>query len=250
MFKGPATPEIHMLHAATATASAAPAAVNAGNATAALRRTMVERQLRPFDVTDLAVLNRFLDVPREFFIPAEFESVAYSDLALPGKGCGRAQLPPLVLARFLQAAEIRPDYRVLDVAGAAGYPAALLSGLAREVVALESEAELAAEARENLAKIGAANVRVVLGPLEKGAPDAAPFDVILIYGAVEARLDALLEQLTPDGRLLAFKRLEPAGGLKAVSFERSDGKFGGARSLFDASAPLLQAFAQPPQFVF
>jgi len=239
-----------MLDAATATASTAPAVVNAGNATAALRRTMVDRQLRPFDVTDLPVLNRFLDVPREFFLPAEFESVAYSDLALSGKVCGRTQLPPLVLARFLQAAEIQPNHRVLDVAGGAGYPAALLSGLAREVVSLESEAELAAAARENLAKIGAANVRVALGPLEKGVPEGASFDVILVYGAVEAGLDALLEQLAPHGRLLAFKRLEPAGGLKAVRFERIEGELRGARPLFDASAPLLHAFAQPPGFVF
>ncbi len=239
-----------MLQAATATAGAEPAAQDAGKATAALRRTMVERQLRPYDVHDLSVLNRFLEVPRELFLPAELEPFAYSDLAIAGNGLRRAALAPFVLARFLQSAELEPDHKVLDIAGGAGYSAALLSGLAREVVALESDAELAAAARANLAKIGAANVRVESGALEKGAPDAAPFDVIFIDGVVETELDVLLEQLTPNGRLLAFKRLDRDGGLKAVRFDRFDGKLGGARPIFDASAPVLAAFAKAPGFEF
>jgi len=166
-----------------------------------LREMMVERQLRPFDVSDLPVLQRFFDVPRELFLPAEFAPIAYSDLAIPGKGAAgaasRAIPAPLVLAKLLQSAEIRRRHKVLDVAGGAGYSAALLSGLAGEVVALESEPELAALARANLAKVGATQVRVECGPLEKGVPAAAPFDVILIHGAVEGGLDALFEQLAP-----------------------------------------------------
>ena len=203
-----------------ATAKAAPinpivepsAGLEDGKATEELRKVMVERQLRPFDVTDLPVLQRFFDVPREFFLPPELKPIAYSDLAIPGRGtigaASRAIPAPLVLARFLQKAEIRPTHRVLDVAGGAGYSAALLSGLAGEVVALESEPELAALARANLAKVGATQVRVECGPLEKGVPAAAPFDVILIHGAVEGGLDALFEQLTPNGHLLAYKKLE------------------------------------------
>ncbi len=104
-----------------------------GKATEELRKVMVERQLRPFDVTDLPVLQRFFDVPREFFLPPELKPIAYSDLAIPGRGtigaASRAIPAPLVLARLLQKAEIRPTHRVLDVAGGAGYSAALLSGL-------------------------------------------------------------------------------------------------------------------------
>lgn len=160
--------------AAPLPSTAEPVANDLGKATAALRRTMVERQLRPFDVTDLPVLNRFLNVPREAFLPPSLAAVAYSDLAVVGKGssgaCSRALPAPLVLARFLQSAEIRPHHKVLDIAGGAGYPAALLSGLAAEVVALESDPELAEQARANLAKVGATQVRVLCGPLEKGAP--------------------------------------------------------------------------------
>ena len=111
---------------------------------------------------------------------------------------------------------------MLDVAGGAGYSAALLSGLAGEVVALESEPELAALARANLAKVGATQVRVECGPLDQGVPAAAPFDVILIHGAVECGLDALFEQLTPNGHLLAYRKLDEDFGMKVVWFERSE----------------------------
>jgi protein-L-isoaspartate(D-aspartate) O-methyltransferase len=248
--------------AQAATAKAAPAnptfepsaGLETGNATAALRKMMVERQLRPYDVTDLPVLQRFLDVPRELFLPPELTPIAYSDLAISGKGAAgvasRAIPAPLVLARFLQGAAIRPTHRVLDVAGGSGYSAALLSGLAGEVVALESEPELAALARANLAKIGATQVRVECGPLEKGVPAAAPFDVILINGAVEDGLDALFEQLARNGHLLAYKKFEEHTGMKVVWFERSGGKAAGERALFDAKAPLLAPFAKAPGFAF
>ncbi len=234
--------------------AAPPAAQEPGKETADLRRTMVDRQLRPYDVVDLPVLNRFLEVPREIFLPSSLAALAYSDLAIPAKaasGAGSRALPaPLVLARFLQSAEIQPNYRVLEIAGGAGYSAALLSGLAAEVTTLESDKELAAEARENLTRIGASNVRVECGPLEKGAPGGAPFDVILIQGAVEAKLDELLRQLTPNGHLLAFMRLNDGSGMKVVRFERSEGKPSGVRPLFDATAPGLPAFAKEPTFVF
>jgi protein-L-isoaspartate(D-aspartate) O-methyltransferase len=248
--------------AQAATAKAAPAhptidssaGLEAGKATAELRKVMVERQLRPFDVTDLPVLQRFLGVPRELFLPPELTAIAYSDLAIPGRGpagvASRAIPAPLVLARLLQSAEIRPAHRVLDVAGGSGYSAALLSGLAGEVVALESDPELAALARANLARIGATQVRVECGPLEKGVPAAAPFDVILIHGAVEDGLDALFEQLAPNGHLLAYKKLEEDTGMKVVRFERSGGKPAGERALFDATAPLLAPFAKAPGFAF
>jgi protein-L-isoaspartate(D-aspartate) O-methyltransferase len=240
-------------HAAPETGVAGPkAAKDLGKATAHLRRTMVERQLRPYDVVDLPVLTRFLEVPREAFLPPALEAVAYSDLAIPAKGgeLSRAMPAPLVLARFLQVAEIQPHHRVLDIAGGAGYPAALLSGLAAEVVALESEPALAAQARENLARIGVTGVRVECGPLEKGVPGAGPFDVILVHGGVEANLDDLLRQLTPDGRLIAYTRLSGGAGMKVVGYERSEGKAAGLRAFFDAAAPVLPAFAKPAAFVF
>ncbi|WP_457796825.1 protein-L-isoaspartate O-methyltransferase family protein [Methylocystis sp. S23] len=223
-----------------------------GRAAAELRRTMVERQLRPFDVTDVPLLERFLEVPRELFLPSSQAALAYSDLAVTVKGAGgrkRALLPPLVLARMLQGGEPRPGEKALDIGGA-GYSSALLSGLVGEVVALENDPELAARARQGLAALGARNVRVETGPLEKGFAAAAPYDVIYVQGAVEAGLDALFAQLAPNGRLLAIVTPEPGAGQHVVRFERQGGQPAGRISLFNANATVLDGFARLPGFSF
>jgi len=224
------------------------------SATAAVRRTMVERQLRPFDVTDVPVLERFLEAPREAFLPRELAPLAYSDSAITLKDAAgkksRVLQPPLILARLLQAAEIRPESKVLDIAGGAGYSAALISGLAASVVALESDATLAAAARANLAAVGASNARVEFGPLDKGVADGAPYDVILVHGGVEGNLDALLGQLGPNGRLFAILTPDVDGGQQVVAFERANGVLAGQRPLFDASAPILDEFRKSAGFEF
>lgn len=217
---------------------------------AVLRRTMVDRQLRPFDVTDVPLLERFLNIPREPFLPEGQAALAYSDLAVTVKGTrNRNLLPPLVLSRMLQGGAPRPGDKVL-VIGGAGYSAALLSGLVSEVVALESDPELASRARAALAEVGADNVRLEIGPLESGVPGAGPYDAIFVEGGVEAGLDALFEQLTPDGRLLALVRPEPGAGQQVVRFERQDGRPAGRISLFSAQAPILEGFGKSPAFSF
>ncbi|WP_424362278.1 protein-L-isoaspartate O-methyltransferase family protein [Methylocystis parvus] len=221
-----------------------------GQAVAELRRTMVDRQLRPFDVTDVPLLERFLEVPRELFLPSSQEALAYSDLAVTVKGAGkRTLLPPLVLARLLQGGSPRPGERALDIGGA-GYSAAVLAGLVGEVVALDSDPELAARAREGLSAIGAGNVRVEVGPMEKGCPAAGPFDVIYVHGAVEAGLDDLFAQLTPNGRLLAIVTPEQGAGQHVVRYERQGGQPAGRISLLSANAPVLEGFAKAPAFTF
>jgi protein-L-isoaspartate(D-aspartate) O-methyltransferase len=253
--RGRRTPETWMAQAALAKMELIDQAQGAPfPASADLRQTMVDRQLRPFDVTDVTVLQRFLDVPRERFLPEDLAPLAYSDTAIALRsGAGekiRTLLPPLVLARFIQNADIKPTDSVLEVAVGSGYSAALLSGLAAKVVSLESETALAEQAKATLEAIGASNVRVETGPLEVGFPSAGPYDVILVYGAVEDGLDALFEQLTPDGHLLAICRHDQRSGQQAVRYERSNGKAAGERPLFDAAAPILCGFKKPPAFVF
>lgn len=223
-----------------------------GQSVAELRRTMVERQLRPYDVTDVPLLERFMSVPRELFLPSNRSAVAYSDLAVALKsasGRKRTLLPPLVLARMLQGGAPRPGEKALDIGGA-GYPAALLSGLVGEVVSLECDPELAARARDGLSAIGAENARVEIGPLEKGCAAAGPYDVIFVHGAVEIGLDALLAQLTPNGRLLAIVTPEPGAGRHVVRFERQSGQAAGCVSLLSANATVLDGFAKAPSFSF
>ncbi len=221
------------------------------------RRTMVDCQIRTFDVTDQQLLARMLEVPREQFLPRELAQLAYSDIGLQLKPAGpggerRTLLPPLVLARLIQGAGVVSTATVLDVAAATGYSSALLADLAGRVVALESERSLHNALRSNLDAFGLTKVQTILAPLAEGAPTEAPFDLIFINGAVEANLEALFAQLKDGGRLVAIKPLpgDPTGRAgKAVRYEKIDGGKG-YRVMFDASAPVLDAFRKDAQFSF
>jgi len=210
------------------------------------RRTMVDNQVRPADVTDQRILGALLEVPRERFVAPSRQAVAYLDIDAPAAdGSARALLKPIVFGKLLQAAAIKGSEHVLDVGCATGYSAAVLAGLAAKVVALEEDAALARSATSNLA--GAGNVAVVTGPLTAGWPQGGPYDVILLEGRSEVVPEPLCEQLADGGRLLAVIGSMPMG--KATIYERI-GKTLTARPLFDAGAPLLPGFVKPPQFVF
>jgi protein-L-isoaspartate(D-aspartate) O-methyltransferase len=216
-----------------------------------LRRTMVERQVRTFDVTDQAVIARMLGVPREKFLPDGLATLAYSDLAvdLPTSGGPpRRLLAPLIFARMLQACLVGPQDRVLDVGGATGYSAAVLGGLALSVVALESDAAFAAKARTCLAD-EPLPVKVVEGDLTKAPAGEDPFDLIFVNGALEANFERLLEALAPRGRLVTIFR-EPGLVSRAVRFDKDERGDIGRRALFDAPAPTLPGFEKAPAFVF
>src|ERR1700761_8121122 len=122
------------------------------DAFAAQRLTMVDSQIRTFDVTDRAVIARFLAVEREKFVPPQCADLAYSDIALKiapatPNGSERRLLAPMVLARLLQAAQVKSGEHVLDVAAGTGYSTAILAGLTPNVVALESDPDLQAFAK-------------------------------------------------------------------------------------------------------
>ncbi|MDE2362482.1 MAG: protein-L-isoaspartate O-methyltransferase [Hyphomicrobiales bacterium] len=218
---------------------------------AMLRQTAVDCQIRPFGVSDQGVLARFLDVPREMFAPAGVESLIYSDSELRhplAAGGYRAMLAPLVLARMLQAAEIGPADVVLDVAGATGYTAALVSGLAGKVVALESDAGLSAAAAANFKALGLANVEAFKGALRDGSAAKGPFDVVIVNGAAEEGLDQLLAQLSPAGRLLTLHP-QTAGAAQVVLYRR-DGSSFSRLSLLEGAGKIVPEFARKPGFAF
>ena len=219
---------------------------------AAARRTMVDSQVRTNDVTDLRIVAAMLELPRERFVAQDKTDLAYADLDVPAAAARPSQPPrrllkPMVVAKLAQAAEITAGDHVLDVGCATGYSAALLARLAQSVVALEEDAALAKLAAENLAAVGARNATVVTGPLPQGWPPAAPYDVILVDGAVEIVPEALRQQLKDGGRLVAVLGRTPAG--RAMVYRSVRGDVSGW-PVFDASAPLLPGFAAPTIFVF
>jgi protein-L-isoaspartate(D-aspartate) O-methyltransferase len=211
---------------------------------ATARRMMVDGQIRTYDVTDPAVLSAMLAVPRERFVQKELAGVAYIDTDVP-VGNARRLLKPMVLAKLLQAAAIRPEMRVLDVGCATGYASAVLARMGAQVVALEEDSSLAAEARRALAD--ASEVTVVEGTLAVGWPDLGPYDVILVNGAVEAVPPALFKQLASDGRLVGIVGEPPA--CQAMLYGVSQG-VGSGRAIFDATAGRLPGFSKPAAFAF
>src|SRR5438105_11237572 len=166
------------------------------------RSHMIESQLRPNKVTDDRVLNAFASIRRELFVPAHLRSVAYIDEDLP-LGGGRYLMEPMVAARLLQAAAIARTDTALVVGAGTGYEAALTAMLARNVLALEEDPELARHAHAALVEHAIASVSVVEGPLRKGYRPRSPYDAILLGGAVAEVPPELTAQLADGGRLLA-----------------------------------------------
>lgn len=213
---------------------------------AALRRLMLDSQIKPNKVTDNRILDALMAVPREIFVPDALKPVAYvdEDLAL---GAGRYLIEPRVFARMLQESALKPGDRVLDLGIGTGYTAAVLGHLAASVTAIEPEAEMAAKAKAAVADLGLANVTVIGGDLAKGHAAGAPYDVILIEASVPAVPADLFAQLAEGGRLVAVLRKGPMG--VATLYTKSAGTVGN-RPLFDAATPILPGFETPPAFVF
>jgi len=212
----------------------------------AARKNMIESQLRTNRIVDEALLAVMADVPRERFVPEHMQRVAYvdEDLAIGG---GRHIIEPLVLASMIQAAAVQPTDAVLDIASGTGYAVAVMARLAGTVFALESDAALAARAGELYSEMAPDNVVPVDGPLAEGCAEHAPFDVILIEGAVERIPDTILDQLGEGGRLVAVVLEQGVGRLTVT--RKSGGHFS-HRATRDANTPPLAAFRRPPEFVF
>jgi len=213
------------------------------------RRAMVDSQVRVNDVTDPAVISALLAVPREKFVPESRAALAYIDddlcvLEADGGNAARYLMEPMVFARLLQALEIGPQSRVLDVGCATGYSSAVLGGIAGQVVALEEDASLVASAKKLLR---AGNIEVVSGKAAAGWPARAPYDAILVEGAVSEIPSALTSQLSEGGRLAAVIRNNAAP--RAMLYVKTGGHLS-ARRLFDAAIPVLPGFEPGQTFVF
>lgn len=206
---------------------------------AALRRAMVDCQLRTYDVTDKAVLAAMDSVAREDFVPAPLSPLAYLDKAIrvdAGGAEARYLLAPMVLARMIQTLAVKPGERVLDYACATGYSSAVLRHMGAEVVGVEPDTTLAAHARS-------AGVAVA-ADLPSAGKD---FDAVLVNGACALEPEALFALLKDDGRLVCV--MGEGRAARVMLYQRTQAHVAG-RQVFDAAAPPLGAFARPAGFVF
>ena len=217
----------------------------------ALRQNMVDNQIRPSDVTDGALIKAFLTVPREKFVSEADRSFAYSDRDMcisSTAGRERWMMSPVPLAKLINALDLAPDAHVLVVGCGTGFSAALLSLIVGSVTALEEEPILADAAQRNMSEAGLRNVTVVRGGLAQGWADQAPYDAVLIDGAVETIPDRVMEQLKPGGTLASVERQDRVS--RAVICERV-GSETTKLAVFDAGINgVLPGFEKAAEFVF
>ena len=211
------------------------------------RFNMIEQQIRPWDVLDPAVLALLAVVRREDFVPAAYRALAFVDTEVPLPE-GQCMLAPKVEARLLQELNLQRHERVLEVGAGSGFMAALLAHRARSVLSLEIVPSLATMAGSNLQRAGITNAKVRVADGARGLPDEAPFDAIVLSGSAHAVPQALLQQLTPGGRLVGIVGDEPV--MRAVRVQRlADSRFE-TQDLFDTVAPRLRGFDEPSRFHF
>ena len=214
---------------------------------AAARRNMVSGQIRTNRVTDERLIEAMEEIPRERFVPHAKRGVAYVDEDVE-VAPGRYLMEPMVLARLVQEANVAADDVVLDIGCGTGYATAVISRLAGTVIALDVDGSLAGEAERALSAVGADNAIVVTGPLAEGYASQAPYDVMLLGGAVDHLPQALADQLAEGGRIVGV--LREAGGLgQATLWARHRGALS-SRCLFEALLPPLPGIARPVRFEF
>ncbi len=212
---------------------------------ASRRMTMVDTQVRPSDVTKFPIIEAMLAIPREVYVPRDLREAAYVGENVEIGG-GRVLLEARTLAKMLDALDIQPGEMVLDLGCGLGYSAAVIARLADTVVAVEEDADLAAEAQRALAEEGVDNAVVVAGPLAAGAPRHGPYDVITIEGGIEDLPETVVAQLKDGGRIAAVVM---DGALGTVKTGIKQGGRVDWRFAFNAAAPLLPGFARSRGFV-
>jgi protein-L-isoaspartate(D-aspartate) O-methyltransferase len=214
------------------------------------RFNMVEQQIRPWEVLDTRVLQALFDVPRERFVPAPMQGLAFSDLELPlvinAVDTRESMLAPKLEARLAQELQLKPTDCTLEIGTGSGYQAALLARLCQEVTSVEVDSRLAAFAQENLARNQVSNVKVETGDAHAGW-GTTEYDAILLTGSVPVLPDAFKYQLRIGGRLVAVVGQAPimtayrVTRISAASFETT--------GLFDTLIKPLRG-AAVPQFKF
>jgi protein-L-isoaspartate(D-aspartate) O-methyltransferase len=213
------------------------------------RFNMIEQQIRPWEVLDPQVLALLSTVRREDFVPLAHKALAFVDMEIPlGAAPNQVMLAPRVQARMLQDVAVQKTDAVLDIGTGSGFMAALLAHQAAQVLSLEIDAQLAAQAQTNLHNAGVSNVTVRPADGSQGAAADGPFDVIVLNGSVAEVPAALLQQLQLGGRLIAIVGQEPM--MRATLITRTSETNWTTTEPWDCNAPRLSGFPEASRFQF
>jgi protein-L-isoaspartate(D-aspartate) O-methyltransferase len=209
------------------------------------RETMVEQQVRPWDVLDVRVLEVLSTLPRDAFVGEAHRNLAYADIELP-IGHGERMMKPVVEGRVLQALDLDAGDEVLEIGTGSGFLSACLGRLARDIVSLERHADFADMARARLQAQGIANVAIEVADAFDWNSDRR-FDAICVTGAVAAIPSQFLQWLRPGGRMFVVQGRSPV--MDAVLLHQD---VNGMRteSLFETDIAYLAGAAPVPAFVF
>lgn len=211
------------------------------------RFNMIEQQIRTWEVLDATVLDLLKQIPREAFVPAQYSGLAFADLEIP-LGYGELMLSPKMEARIVQALDLRSSDKVLEIGTGSGYLTALLAALSHQVVSVEINPALSAQARQRLAAHGIYNASVNVGDGAAGWPALAPYDVIVYGGSLPVAPSAVEQQLNIGGRLFVVVGEAP---VMQATMVRRLGEHSFKRDvLFETCLPSLLNAPQPSRFEF
>lgn len=211
------------------------------------RFNMIEQQIRTWDVLDQRVLDLLDQIPREHFVPDGYRNLAYADITIP-LGHGQIMMTPKVEARVIQALDVQPGDRILEVGTGSGYLTALLANLGQQVESVEIFPDLVAAARHKLQRYGVGNVELREGDAARGWHGDGAFDVIVLTGATPILPDSFEKSLRRGGRMIAFTGRPPV--IEATLITRVDEHQWLRHGLFETDLPMLVNAEQPPKFVF
>ena len=211
------------------------------------RFNMIEQQIRTWEVLDPVVLALLSEIPREHFVPAEYQGLAFADIEIP-IGAGQTMLSPKLEGRILQALSVQKTHNVLHIGTGSGYVTALLASLAKHVTAVEINADLSAKAAQNLAKHTIQNVTLLVADGALGLPNQAPFDLIVYTGSCPVEPLGVRNQLAIDGALFIVLGTGPA--MQAILIQRLSEAAFKQDVLFETYVPELINAPQASTFEF
>ena len=212
------------------------------------RKNMVENQIRANKVTSLNVINAFLDVPREKFVPDALQEISYVDEDIQ-LSRNRFMMKPMILARLFQSLNLNGNENILHVGSNSGYGSAILSRMCSSVISLESDKKLFETSIHTFSNMGFDNVVPLHGSMENGVEKEAPFDIIFIEGSIETEPKSLFGQLNENGKLIAIIRPANIKIGKAKLFFKISNEIG-LENLFDAQVSKLSIFKSKTKFSF